>query len=106
MGYGDGGFRSRPYPVPSKRAAPFEKRVSNMTSIFAHRSYRQLFAAHVIALFGTGLATVALALLAYELAGANAGTVLGTALSIKMVCYVIVSQIAGANADRLRFRWM
>jgi len=55
----------------------------------------------VIALTGTGLATVALALLAYELAGADAGAVLGTALAIKMVAYVGVAPIANAYADRV-----
>ena len=35
--------------------------------------------------------TVALGLLAYDLAGANAGAVLGTALAIKMLAYVAVS---------------
>lgn len=63
--------------------------------------YRRLFAAQVIALIGTGLATVALALLAYELAGAEAGLVLGTALAIKMVAYVSLSPLAGALAGRL-----
>ncbi|NEE20025.1 MFS transporter, partial [Streptomyces sp. SID7499] len=54
-------------------------------SLFANRDYRRLFGAQIIALFGTGLATVALGLLAYELAGPSAGAVLGTALTIKMV---------------------
>ena len=44
-----------------------------MLSLLAHRSYRHLFLAQVIALVGTGLATVALGLLAYEIAGADAG---------------------------------
>ncbi len=34
------------------------------------RTYRHLFAAQVIARLGTGLATVALGLVAYQLAGA------------------------------------
>jgi H+ antiporter protein len=55
----------------------------------------------VVALLGTGLATVALGLLAYELAGERAGQVLGTALAIKMIAYVGVAPIAGAFADRL-----
>ena len=38
--------------------------------------------AQVIALTGTGLMTVALALLTYELAGANVGAILGTALAM------------------------
>jgi MFS family permease len=67
-------------------------------------AYRRLFAAQVIALFGTGLATVALALLAFELAGSEAGLVLGTALAIKMIAYVGVAPIAGAYADVLRRR--
>lgn len=70
-------------------------------SLFAHRDYRHLFAAQLVALFGTGLTTVALGLLAYDLAGANAGAVLGTALAIKMVTYVVVAPIAGAYAGRL-----
>jgi MFS family permease len=70
-------------------------------SLFAIRDYRHLFGAQVIALFGTGLATVALGLLAYDLAGPNAGAVLGTALTIKMVMYVLIAPLAAAYADRL-----
>src|SRR2546423_13274405 len=72
-----------------------------MPSLFAHRDYRHLFTAQLVALFGTGLTTVALGLLAYDLAGAEAGAVLGTALAIKMVTYVTVAPIAGAYADRV-----
>ena len=50
-----------------------------MLSVLNNRTYRHLFTAQVIALVGTGLMTVALGLLAYELAGADAGAVLGTA---------------------------
>jgi hypothetical protein len=49
------------------------------------RAYHHLFFAQVIALVSTGVATVALALLAYRLAGADAGAVLGTAFAIKML---------------------
>ncbi|NCP23839.1 MAG: MFS transporter [Erythrobacter sp.] len=72
-----------------------------MLSILANRTYRHLFFAQVIALVGTGLATVALGLLAYDIAGADAGAVLGTALAIKMMAYVGIAPIAGAYADRL-----
>lgn len=72
-----------------------------MLQILRNRTYRHLFAAQVVALLGTGLATVALGLLAYELAGENAGAVLGTALAIKMIAYVGVSPIASAFAERL-----
>lgn len=77
-----------------------------MLAVLRNRTYRHLFLAQVIALIGTGLATVALGLLAYDLAGANAGAVLGTALAIKMVAYVGVAPIAGAFAERLPRRTM
>ncbi|MFD8716392.1 MFS transporter [Streptomyces anulatus] len=69
--------------------------------LFANRDYRRLFSAQILALFGTGLATVALGLLAYDLAGPSAGAVLGTALTIKMVMYVVIAPIAAAYVDRL-----
>src|SRR5215207_1384094 len=77
-----------------------------MFEILGNRTYRHLFFAQVIALLGTGLATVALGLLAYDLAGANAGAVLGTALAIKMIAYVGVAPIAAAFAERLPRRAM
>lgn len=67
-----------------------------MLEILRHRSFKHLFLAQVVALVGTGLLTVALALLAYDLAGANAGAVLGTALAVKMIVYVVLSPVAGA----------
>jgi H+ antiporter protein len=72
-----------------------------MLSVLANRTYRHLFGAQVIALVGTGLATVALGLLAYDLAGPNAGAVLGGALAIKMVAYIGVGPVVNAFADRL-----
>ena len=39
-----------------------------MLSVLANRTYRHLFAAQAIALVGTGMMTVALGLLAYEIA--------------------------------------
>jgi MFS family permease len=77
-----------------------------MLAVLANRTYRHLFLAQVIALIGTGLATVALGLLAFDLAGADAGAVLGTALAIKMVAYVGVAPIASAFAERLPRRAM
>src|SRR5699024_8110628 len=69
--------------------------------LFQDRRYRHLFTAQVSALIGTGLTTVALALLASQLAGADAGRVLGTALAIKMIAYVGIAPIASAFATRL-----
>ncbi|MGW4650738.1 MFS transporter [Kitasatospora sp. NPDC004289] len=72
-----------------------------MLAVLRNRTYRRLFTAQVVALAGTGLATVALSLLAYDLAGSNASAVLGTALAIKMVAYVSVAPLIGAIADRI-----
>ena len=77
-----------------------------MLAVFANRAYRHLFAAQVIALLGTGLLTVALGLLAFDLAGESAGAVLGTALAIKMIAYVGVAPVASAFAERLPRRAM
>ncbi|KAB2683297.1 MFS transporter [Brucella tritici] len=72
-----------------------------MLGVLQNRTYRHLFLAQVVALVGTGLATVALGLLAYEIAGPDAGAVLGTALAIKMIAYVGIAPIAGAFAEVL-----
>ena len=77
-----------------------------MLNILSNRIYRHLFMAQVIALIGTGLATVALGLLAYELAGDRAGAVLGTALAIKMSAYILVAPVAAAFADKFPRRSM
>ena len=77
-----------------------------MLAILRNRTYRHLFLAQVIALVGTGLATVALGLLAFDLAVENAGAVLGTALAIKMIAYVTVAPIASAFAERVPRRAM
>lgn len=72
-----------------------------MLRVLNQRTYRRLFLAQVVALAGTGLATVALALLAYDLAESRAGTVLGTAFAIKMVAYVFVAPVAAAAVVHL-----
>lgn len=77
-----------------------------MLGVLANRTYRHLFLAQVVALIGTGLATVALGLLAFSLAGENAGAVLGTALAIKMIAYVGVAPVAAAFAERVPRRAM
>jgi MFS family permease len=72
-----------------------------MLSVLANLTYRRLFLAQLVALVGTGLATVALGLLAVDIAGADGGAVLGTAMAIKMIAYIGVAPIVGAYASRL-----
>lgn len=72
-----------------------------MLEVLRNSSYRKLFTAQVVALLGTGLLTVALGLLAFDLAGGQAGAVLGTALTIKMLAYVFVAPVMAALVEQL-----
>ncbi len=77
-----------------------------MFSTLNNRTFRHLFLAQLSALLGTGLTTVALGLLAFDLAGRNASVVLGLALTIKMVAYVTCAPIASALLRRLNRRFV
>jgi MFS family permease len=70
-------------------------------SILRNPTYAKLFGAQVIALLGTGVLTVALGLLAFDIAGGDAGIVLGVAMSIKMIAYVAVAPVAAALLARI-----
>ncbi len=72
-----------------------------MIEILRNRTFRHLFAAQIVALLGTGLATVALGLLAFDLSGQEAGMVLGIVFAIKMIAYVGIAPVAGAFANHL-----
>ena len=64
------------------------------------RRYRRLFSAQVLSLVGTGAGTVALGLLAFDLAEADAGLVLGVAFALKMVAYVFIAPLAAGLFSR------
>ena len=55
-----------------------------------------MFAAQVLALVGTGLLTVALGLLAVDVAGNEAGIVMGTALTIRIIAFVTILPVMSA----------
>jgi len=63
-----------------------------VASPLRNSAFRRLFTAQVIALVGTGMTTVALTLLAYDMVQENAGAVLGAALAFKMVAYVVFAK--------------
>ncbi len=76
-------------------------------SPFKYKPYTKLFFAQIISLVGTGVTTVALALLAWELAKDQAGLVLGTALALKMLAYVFFSPIVATFANKIsRRKWL
>lgn len=68
--------------------------------MLANPTYRRLFGAQVVALLGTGLLTVALSLLAFDVAPTSAGVVLATALTIKIVAYVVGAPLMTAVTVR------
>ena len=70
-------------------------------SPFKNKSFLKLFTAQIIALVGTGLSTIALALLAYDFALNEAGKVLGFALAFKMVAYVVFAPIIGGFVHKI-----
>lgn len=76
-------------------------------SPFSQPAFRHLFSAQITSLIGTGLTTVALSLLAYDLAGDDAGRVLGSILVLKMVAYLLIAPVAGGMAHLLpRRMWL
>lgn len=72
-----------------------------MIAVLKNLTYAKLFSAQIIALLGTGLLTVALGLLAFDIAGGEAGIVMGVAMSVKMLAYVVVAPVAAALLARL-----
>ena len=63
-------------------------------------TFAKLFTAQIVALVGTGLSTIGLSLLAYDMSGSNAGAVLGIALACKMIAYIFFSPIIGGLVHR------
>ena len=85
----------RPTESPGPDLDPGERPLA-WTGVADKPSYYRLFIAYVLALMATGVVTVALALLAYDLAGEESGAVLGTALSLKMLAYIVAAPFVGA----------
>lgn len=67
-----------------------------MIAVLRDRRFAALFAAQVSSLVATGLLTVALALVAVRLDPAAATAIIGTALTIRIAVYVVVSPLASA----------
>jgi MFS transporter, NRE family, putaive nickel resistance protein len=71
-------------------------------SLFHNRAFMTLYAAQTVNLLGDALSWVGLALLAYDLAGLSGGSaLLATALTVRVMAFVVVSPWAGLVADRM-----
>lgn len=70
-------------------------------SLWRNRDFRLLFGAQIISLLGSGVTTVGLALFAYQLTGGESATaVIGYALTLRILAFLLFSQPAGVLADR------
>ncbi|MGV8992161.1 MAG: MFS transporter [Thiobacillus sp.] len=84
----------------------------SLASLFAsplarNRDFRLLFSAQVISLIGSGVTTVGLALFAHQLVGGgSAAVVIGNALMLRILAFLVFSQPAGILADRVNRKRM
>ncbi len=70
--------------------------------LWRNRGFVLLFAAQIVSLLGSGVTTVGLALFAYRLTGGVSATaVLGNALMLRILAFLLFSQPAGVVADRV-----
>ena len=70
-------------------------------NLWRNRQYLLLFSAQIISLLGSGVTTVGLALFAYQLTGGeSAAAVIGSALFLRILAFLLFSQLAGVLADR------
>lgn len=73
-------------------------------TLFPRSPYLGLLSAQLVSLLGTGITSVCLALLAYELAGSDAGVVLSIIFAIKMLTYIFLSPVFAQMAKGLAKR--
>lgn len=70
-------------------------------NLWRNRNFLLLFVAQIVSLLGSGVTTVGLALFAYQLTGGKSATaVIGNALFLRILAFLIFSQPAGVFADR------
>ncbi|GAC1653405.1 MAG: MFS transporter [Acidobacteriaceae bacterium] len=71
------------------------------SSLWNNRSFVSLFTAQVISLLGSGVTTIGLTIFVYKLAGSQkASIVIGQALMLRILAFLLFSQPAGVLADR------
>jgi NRE family putative nickel resistance protein-like MFS transporter len=79
-----------------------EAKVPAPNTLWRNRNFRLLFSAQIISLLGSGVTTVGLALFAYQLTGGVSATaVIGNALTLRILAFLLFSQPAGVIADRV-----
>lgn len=81
--------------------------IKTPVSLWSNRNYILLFSAQIVSLLGSGVTTVGLALFAYQLTGGESATaVIGNALFLRILAFLIFSQPAGVLADRFNRKYI
>ena len=76
-------------------------------SLWRNRTFVLLFAAQLISLLGSGVTTIGLTLFVYQLAGgATAAVVIGQALMLRILAFLLFSQPAGILADAMNRKYI
>ena len=100
-------WRSERYGEALKDHRLIRKIKTMPPSLLQNRNYLLLFSAQIISLTGSGVTTIALALFAYQIVGgASAAAVLGNALMLRILAFLLFSQLAGVLADRVNRKAM
>ncbi len=74
-------------------------------SLWANRDFVLLFSAQIVSLLGSGVTTICLALYVHQLVGGtSAAMVIGNALMLRILAFLLFSQPAGILADRINRR--
>src|SRR6266700_6072773 len=79
-----------------------EAKIRATATVWRNRDFRLLFSAQIISLLGSGVTTIGLALFAYQLTGGVSATaVIGNALTLRILAFLLFSQPAGVIAYRV-----
>lgn len=70
-------------------------------SALQNKTFAKLYLAQTISLLGDAFSWVGLALLAYQLDKEHSATILATALTLRVIAFIIFSPFAGAAADKI-----
>jgi MFS transporter, NRE family, putaive nickel resistance protein len=79
----------------------------NLQAIFnslRQKDFAKLYAAQTISLLGDAFTWVGIALLVFEFEGKNAATVLSTALTLRVIAFIVFAPYAGVLADKINRR--
>ena len=83
------------------RNQPIARSNSTTPGLFGNRNYLLLFSAQIISMTGSGVTTIGLAIFAHQMVGgASAAAVIGNALTLRILAFLLFSQPSGMLADR------